>query len=86
MRNNARSRTPVSAGVRAYYFDLAGDAVLDRFERYRKKVEEHLANADKNKGASAGTELCDAFVLNDYGECCRSYYERTWDAPGAGTQ
>jgi hypothetical protein len=85
MRNNARSRTPVSAGVRAYYFDLAG--VLDRFERYRKKVEEHLANADKNKGLPVQVlNSVYAFVLNDYGECCRSYYERTWDAPGAGTQ
>lgn len=66
---------------RAYYFDLAGDAVLDRFEHYRKNVEEHLANAARTKGLPARVlNSVYAFVLNDYGECCYSYHERTGHA------
>lgn len=66
---------------RAYYFDPAGDAVLDRFERYRKNVEEHLANAAKTKDLPARVlNSVYAFVLNDYGECCLWYEDRTADA------
>ena len=56
---------------RPYYFDLTGNAVLDRFERYRQKVEEHLASAGKNSGLPVRVlNSVYAFVLNDYGECC----------------
>ena len=65
---------------RSYYFDLAGAALLDRFERYRKNVEDRLANADKTKDLPARVlNAVYAFVLNDYGECCFWYHERTAD-------
>ncbi|HSE16293.1 MAG TPA: FHIPEP family type III secretion protein [Pyrinomonadaceae bacterium] len=66
---------------RAYYFDLMGDAVLNRFECYRAKVEEHLADASKTKDLSSRIlNSIYAFVLTDYGECCNAHYQRTADA------
>jgi hypothetical protein len=65
---------------RSYYFELAGDAVLNRFERYRSDVEKHLADAGKTKDLS--TRILNsiyAFVLTDYGECCHAHYLRTAD-------
>jgi hypothetical protein len=75
----APSRSQV-ADFRGYYFDLAGDALLSRFERYRAKVETHLVDPAKCEGLpSRMLNSVYAFVLNDYGECCRAYYERTGD-------
>ena len=66
---------------RSYHFELAGDAVLDRFERYRADVEKHLADAGKTKDLSSRIlNSVYAFVLTDYGECCQAHHLRTADA------
>jgi len=65
---------------RSYYFAFIGDAILKRFEQYRRDVEKHLADPAKTKDLP--TRILNSvysFVLTDYGECCQSYYQRTAD-------
>jgi hypothetical protein len=62
-------------------FDLIGDSMVERFERYVEQVEDSL-NENQASGHPESNRIRDsvnAFVWNDYGEACVNYYNRTGD-------
>lgn len=71
------------ANYTSYYFGMVGDAMLERFERYRRTVESawrQQREAETPRGRHRVLDVVYAFVLNDYGEACVRYADRVGDA------
>jgi hypothetical protein len=65
-------------GYSRYYFDLIGEKLFERFTRYKQRVE-RAYSSDKESSFPRIKRCVYAFVLNDYGEACLSYYQRSGD-------
>jgi hypothetical protein len=65
----------------SYYFQRFGQAMQQRFDRYRTAVEQNCDRArdDPSPPSHDIVLAVRAFALNDYGEACQAFYQRTGD-------